>query len=118
MGCDHVAAPVGDTLDRGLEGGVLERLDLAAVVADEVMVVLTGRVRALEARDAVPEVDPLGEAGVDQPLDRPVHAREPDPRALRAHAIVDLLYRQAAVLAGDEVDDDAPRAAAPTARGA
>ena len=38
-----VAAPVGDPLDRGLERRILERLDLPAVVADEVVVVVAAR---------------------------------------------------------------------------
>ena len=49
---DVVAAAARDPLQRGLEPVVRERLDLAAVRADE-MVVVIGRVRALEARDPV-----------------------------------------------------------------
>ncbi len=47
--CDGVAAPVGDPLDRRLEPGVLERLDLPAVVAHEVVVVIA--VRRARARN-------------------------------------------------------------------
>ena len=53
---DDVAATVGDALDRRLERRVLERLDLAAVVAHEVMVVVAPGMSRLEACDSVPEL--------------------------------------------------------------
>ena len=42
--------------------GVFERLDLPAVVADEVVMMIAAGVGRLEARDSVPEVDSLDEA--------------------------------------------------------
>ena len=44
-----VPASVCDALDRGLEGGILERLDLPAVVAHEVVVMVTTGVSRLES---------------------------------------------------------------------
>jgi len=87
----RVPAPVGDALDRGLEGRVLEWLDLAAVVADQVMMVVAAGVRRLEARDAVAEVDTLDQTEAVETLQRSVHARDTDSRSSRAHALVDLL---------------------------
>ena len=82
------------------------------------MVVVIGRVRALEARDPVSEVDALHELRLDEALDRAVHARDPDASAFTANALVDLLHGEAAVLAGEKIDDGAPCAAAAAARGA
>jgi len=111
-----VAAPTGDSLERGLEGGILERLDPSAVVADEVVVVLASGMRRLKSGDAVAEIDPLHEAGSSQALDGAVHAREAHPGACRPQSVVDLLRRQAAALAPEELDDLTTRPAAATAR--
>ena len=111
-----VPAPVGDSLDRRLERGVLERLDLPAVVADEMVMMIAAGVGRLEARDSVSEVDSLDEAQVGHAVERAVDARNPDPSAARADAIVDLVRREAAVLLAEELDDDAASASAATAR--
>ena len=111
-----VSAPVGDSLDRRLERRVLERLDLPAVVADEVVMMVAAGVGRLEARDSVAEVDPLDEPQVGHAVERAVHARDPDPSAARADAIVDLVRREAAVLLAEELDDDAASASAAAAR--
>jgi zinc transport system substrate-binding protein len=108
---DRVAAPTGDARDRRLERRVLEWLDLPAVVTDEVMMVALVMDR-LEACDPVPEIDPLYEAELVHSLERPVHARDPDPRAARSQGVVDLLRRQAAVLLAEVFDHEAPCAAA------
>ena len=115
MRSDVVTPTAGDGHDRCLERGILERLDLSAVVADEVMVMISSRVGALEARDPVPEVDPLHETELVEAVERAVDARDPDLRAPGAHAVVDLLRREAAVLAPEEFDDEATSAAAPAA---
>ena len=112
-----IAASARDALERRLEPGVLEGLDLAAVVAHEMVVMVPGRLGALEAGDAVAEVDALHEACVDEPFDRAIDAREPDAGVFGAQTVVDLLHREAAALASDEVHDDAASAAAPSARG-
>ena len=75
---DHVPAAVRDTLDRRLERRVLERLDLPAIVADEVVMVVPVRVRRLETGDAVPEVDPLHEPEFVHPVERAIDARYAD----------------------------------------
>ena len=106
-----VAAPVGDPFDRGLERRILERLDLSAVVADEVMVV-AARMSGLVARDAVAQVDSLHEPELVHAVERAVHAGDPD-RHRAADAIVDLVRREATVLLAEELDDHASRPATP-----
>ena len=64
---DVVAPPAGNALERLLERRVLERLDLPAVAADEMVVMVAARVHALEARDPVFEVDALDESGSSRP---------------------------------------------------
>jgi zinc transport system substrate-binding protein len=115
--CGHrVAAAVGDSRDGGLERRILERLDLAAVVAHEVVMMVAAGVRRLEPGDAVAEVDPLDEPELRHALERPVHARDPDSASAGAHLVVDLLSRKAAVLLAEEFDDEPPCASAPAAR--
>ena len=109
--CRHgVAASVRDALDRRLEAGVLERLDLPAVVADEVVMMVAARVGRLEACDAVAEVDPLHEPERVHTFECAVDARDSDTAAARAHFVVDLLRRQTAILLAEELDDESPRA--------
>ena len=105
MGGHDIPTSVRDALDRRFERRVLERLDLPAVVAHEVVVMVAVRVCRLEARDAVPEVDALDETQGIESLERPIDARYPDVAASTAHAIVDLLCRQAAALLPEELDD-------------
>ena len=67
VGRDRVAAALLDVADDRLESLVRERLDLAAAVADEVVMVVVVRAQRLEAGDAVAEVeraagDPSGRA--------------------------------------------------------
>lgn len=63
------AEPVGQLVDRALEGGVLERDEPAALVADKVMVMLLpGRVGWLVSSDPVAEVQPVHEVVVVQEL--------------------------------------------------
>lgn len=68
MSSDGVSVAACDTNERRLERRVLEGLDLAAVVANEVVVVHAVRVRRLEAGDAVAEVDALDEAELREAL--------------------------------------------------
>jgi zinc transport system substrate-binding protein len=113
---DGVAAPVRHSLDRRLERRVLERLHLAAVVADEVVVMVTAGVRGLEPRDTVAELDALDEAQGIQPVEGAVDARDPDAASACPHALVDLESGQAALLLADELDDETPCRSAPAAR--
>ena len=96
MVVDGEAEAARDALDRLLERGILERRDLAAAVADEVMVVIAVGLVALVARDALADVDPLHEPQLGQQLEDPVDARAANAAALRAQAVVDLLRGQRA----------------------
>ena len=96
---DHrVAGSPFDLVQRALELVVGERLHFAAVVADEVMVVLAARVDRLEARGAGADVDPLHVAVPRQLLECAVDARGADTTTLGAQCVEELLRRQAAVL--------------------
>ena len=103
-----VPTPVGDALDRRFEGRVLEGLDLPAVVAHQMVVMVAAGVRRLEARDSIAEVDPLDERELVHAFERAVHARDPDPAPSRPHRIVNLLGGEAAVLLSQELDDEPP----------
>jgi hypothetical protein len=100
-----IPAPVGHSLDRGLEGRILEGLDLATVVADQVMVMVAAGKGGFEARDSVAEVDALDEAESVEALERPVHTCDSDAWSSRAQAVMDLLGGQTAPLSAEEVDD-------------
>jgi len=108
---DGIAEPAGDAVDRALQARVAERLDLAAVAADQVMVVVAVRRRRLEACDTVASVDPLHEAEIDERVERPVDACEADASPRPSQCSVDLLRAETAILAAEQLDDRAPRAA-------
>jgi zinc transport system substrate-binding protein len=111
---DAVAATAGDALERRLERRVLERLDLAAVVADEVMVMLAARVGWLEPGHAVSEIDPLHEAELIQPFECPIDASDPNSALASTQAVVDLLRRDTAILPAEELDDGSAGTATPS----
>ncbi len=113
-----VAPPARDATERLLESAVLERLDLAAVAADEMVVMVAAWIDALEAGDRVAEVDPLHEPELVEAFERAVDACDTDPRSFRADAVMELLRGEAAVLATEKLDDDAPSAPAASAFGA
>ena len=110
---ERVAEPGGRTREGALERRIGERLDLAAVVADEVMVVVAGvGVGGLEPRDAVPEIDALHESELDEGVERAVDARDADLATAADDPVVDLLRRAAARVQRKLVDDGASCAAA------
>lgn len=111
----RVAEVAGGSVDRPLEARIAERLHLAAVATDEVMVMVSVGVEPLVPRNAVAGVDPLHETEIRERVERPVDACDPD-RALRgAKAIEDLLRTEAAVLPGEETDDGLARTTASVA---
>jgi hypothetical protein len=112
--CQGVAVCPGDPLQSPLERVVLERLDAAAVAADEVVVMVHAvRERRLEPCDAVADVDTLHEAELVERLQHAVNARDPDATATRTDAVEDLLRRLAARLSGEVLDHCAPSATTP-----
>ncbi len=116
MGDDVVAGLLLDRLDRALERCVVERLDLAAVVADDVVVMLVPGAHRLVARDPVAEIDSLEEAALDEAVDGAVDAREPDGRTACGQRLVDLLGPAAARLLVEVSDHRGPRGAGALAR--
>ena len=111
MAGDRIASSAFDLPEGALELVVRECLDLAAVVADEVVVMLAAGVDRLEARCAGADVDALDEAVLAQLLEDAVDAGDPDAAAFRAQLVEDLLRGQAAVLAPQQLDDGAAGAA-------
>ncbi len=117
MRLDAVAQAASNPVERPLQAAVRERLDLAAVVAHEVVMVLAARQQRLVAC-SVGELEPLHELQPDELVERAVDAGEPDPAVLRAQRIEDLVRAQAALLTREERDHELSRSAgAPTRAG-
>lgn len=94
-----VPPPAGDLDDRGFQRRVLERLDPPARVADEMMVMVSARIGALEPRDPVAQIDALHEPELVQAVEGAIDARDPDSGTSCSHAVMDLLRRETTVLA-------------------
>ena len=105
---DRVVDPAREPLDGSLEVGVLERGDLAAGVADDVVVMLAVRVDRLVPRDSLGGVDPSRQAQLVEQLERPVHACEADVLAPAVQAVRDLLGGHAAAEIGERLDHGRP----------
>jgi hypothetical protein len=114
--CDGVAAALLDITEHALEPLVGERLDAAAVVADDVMVVLDRVAHRLEPRHAVSEVDALGQPLLRELVENAVHAGEPDPLAAGNQLTMDLLRSDTAVLRVQELDHACASQPAPVPR--
>ena len=99
-----------------LQTVVGKRFDLAAVLADEMVVVFATGVHGLEASHPGPDVDPLNEASLTEEIEHPVNARDPDGAPLRTEPVEDLLSREAAVLAAEQLDHRPAGAAAAITR--
>lgn len=113
---ERVAELPGGSFECPLEGCVRERLDLPAVVADQVVVMVMVGPHRLEARDPVAGVHTLDEAQLGERVERAVHARDADSASVGRDPVVDLLGRPAAVLAVEVLDDGAACAAATQTR--
>ena len=109
MGSHAVVESARGPLERLFEAGIGEWVDPAAVVADQVMVVLAAHMGGLEAGNPVTELDTLDEVEVDELLDGAVDARDPDAPALLADAVEDLLCRAAAGLHAEVLDNGPSR---------
>ena len=113
---DSVAGRPGRAVDRTLQARIGERLDLAAVAADEMMMMVTAWAKRLIPGDAVARIDAFHQPELRERVERAIHARDPDWTPGRAEPVVDLLGAQTAVLALEQADDRLPRAAAAIAR--
>src|SRR2546423_5591944 len=108
---NSVAVRALDAPQRTLEARVRERLDLAAVLADEVMVVAPALLWLVVGR-AGAEVDPLHETALAEQVEHAVDARDSHLAALYAQGVEDLLGAQAALLPAEQLDDRAAGSAA------
>jgi len=113
---DRIAEPARNAVDRPLEPYVTERLDLAAVPADEVMVVVAVGPRRLEPRNPVAGFDPLDQPEICERLEGTVDRGDPDRPPGPPKAVEDLLRSHAAVLAAQEVHNGATGTPAAEAR--
>ena len=115
MPSDRIAAAPLDVAQNALEALVGERLDPAAVVADDVVVVLDRVADGLETRDPVPEVDALHEPLLREHVEHAVDACEADPLAPRDELSVNVLRTGAAILGLQECDHAPAGETAPVA---
>jgi hypothetical protein len=99
------------SLECQLEPRIRERLNSSAIVADQVMVVLAGRVCRLEPGHAVAELDSLHELEIDELVERAVDARDPDATTPAPDAVENLVRRSTAGLDAQVLDH---RAAGPS----
>ena len=90
-----------------LEPCIGERLDLAAVVADEVMMMCPVGLDGLEAGAVGTDLDPPHVAVAGELLERAVDARDSDPAIVGSKLIEDLLSGKTARLLTQELDDGA-----------
>src|SRR5947209_10379276 len=100
-------------MKRLLELWIGEGLDLAAVRADEMVVVLPVRLDGLVAGGRRADVHALDEAVASELLEAAVDARDADGAAFGAQAVEDLLGGDAAVLPAEQVDHGPPGGAVP-----
>ena len=77
-----------DLVDRTLEPLVRERLDLPAIVADEVVMMLAARLPCFETRAARAGVDPLDELVLDEQVEHAIDARHADGPAGLAQTVM------------------------------
>lgn len=99
MAVELVSELAAEAPERDLERAVRKWFDLAAVVADDVMVMVpAGKHRLITGR--VAEVEALDEAELHELVECAVDACEPDADALRAKSVEDLGRARTALLAG------------------
>lgn len=105
--------PVGQLVDRPFEGGILERDELPALVADEVMVVVLAiGVGWLVSGDPVAEVESVHEVVRVQQLQHPVDAGSANgtlAAAATPQRVFDLDRAECAALSRQQVDDPVAR---------
>jgi hypothetical protein len=102
---DGVADVVFDLAEDAFELGVAEGFDAAAVVADDVVVVLAALVAGFVADVTAAYVDALREAVLDEEVEDAVHACDPDTLPFCAQPVEDLHRCEAAGLAAEQLDD-------------
>ena len=95
---DRIAEPNRNAVDRALEPRIAESLDLPAVTADEmVMMIAVGRSRLVPS-NPVSGIDALDETQLDEGVESSIDRRDPDRPARPAQMVVNVLSAEAAVL--------------------
>lgn len=95
-----------------LEPFVFEGLDLAAAVADEVVMVIPAGMSRLEPSYRIADLHALNEALVGEQVEDAIDARDSDAPALVTQAVEDLLGAQTALLPTEKLDHGSAGAAA------
>jgi hypothetical protein len=111
---DLVLEPSSEPLDRLFEPLVLERGDLPAVLADEVMVMLSAGLLGFVAGGGA-DVDAADQVQLPEQLERPVDARDPDRATAGSHVVENLLRGEATGLTVEYLEDGCPRTSAAVA---
>ena len=110
MAGDRVAAARFVLVQGAFKLVVGERVNSAAVFANEVVVVLASLVDRLEAGALGAEVDTLDVSVTAELFERSVDACDADATTLRAELVENRLGADAAALAPEELDDRSARA--------
>lgn len=104
---------IRERMDRGLEFGVVKRLDVASLEQHVVVMLTTGQ-RALIARRAVPGIESMHEMEGPKRVERAVDGREVRPTsAPLTQAVDDVLGREHAPLIREHGDDGSAATAGP-----
>src|ERR1700761_1597153 len=99
-----------------LQAGILEGDHAAAVAADRVVVMVAGRVDALESGGPTADLDPLDQSQPLELLERPVDAGAADPGLPAPHLLLEVERGHRAVVTGERLDHRGPGAATAVAR--
>lgn len=117
MGVAAIGQPIGQLFDGALQGGVLERGQPPAALADRVMMVALTRDDRLEACATVSHLDTLDQASRREQVEGAIDARDADRVAALSDPVGDLPSPETTVLRGQQRDDRASRSTgAPTGR--
>ncbi len=103
---DPVGQPFAERFNRSLERRILKWRDLAALLADKVvMMVLASGKRRFVASGAAADVEPRDELEFLKQLERPVDRRDSDSALAAAQLSRNLMGAEYASLSADEVED-------------
>jgi hypothetical protein len=111
VGGDLEVVSAAEARDRPLQSLVFEGDEAAAVVAEQVMVMLAAGLSGLVACDPRTEVEPVDEAQLLELLEGAVDAGAAGEAAAAAELALDLLRADCAGLASEALDHGSPRSA-------
>ena len=106
------AQALRDAVYLAFESGIVEGDELAASLADQVVMVLSAGVDRLEAGLSRPDDHALDQPVLDEQLEHPIDARAAHRGSLGAQLVLDLHGAERARLAGQQLDDPLARAPA------